>query len=144
MTQEIAPMNRVTEHAEWTSAGALPGAEVIPYIHTLHLPDDVVQTPFLLCLDSRTNAENPRMGGYWFTLNYGDQMNPKDLTEDQKEYIIETLTFALENLWLSTPLEDELRLREELVCEHKHTEYVDYTQCVHCVDCKVHISDLEE
>lgn len=54
---------------------------------TEHLPEEVVQTPFVLAIWASTVEGKPRMGGCQGQLTFGDRKNPTDLTADEIEYI---------------------------------------------------------
>lgn len=85
-------MIQVDEWAEWIDA-------VIPEcgIPTAHLPDEVVEVPFLLGIDSRTVEGKPRYGGLFVSLNFGGEKN-KPLTQDQRAYVVESVKYALDSL----------------------------------------------
>ena len=90
----VKQWDRVEEYAPWVTTG-FDTAAPMP---TTDLPDDVVKTPFNLILDSRTVVGEPRMGGYWVSLNFGGRLNPVDLTAEEREYIVGVLQSALDNL----------------------------------------------
>ncbi len=96
-------MRQVTEYAPWVSIND-PSGLVMP---TTHLSDEAVASPFLLILDSRTTVESPRMGGYWVSLQFGDRDNPKNLTEEERDYVAGVLKFALAHL-VDSCSEDEI------------------------------------
>jgi hypothetical protein len=65
-------------------------------IGTKHLPAEVVGNEFLLAVDARTDGSAPRdKGGAWVSLNFGGRLNPEDLTDDEREYILAVVQFAL-------------------------------------------------
>lgn len=86
--QDKVEMTTPGEPAPWVT-GTIEAAP------TTHLPDDVVATPFLLYLDSRTALANPRSGGIWMSLRYGERPNPDDLQDADREYIVGMLKAAL-------------------------------------------------
>lgn len=90
---ELSELLAVTEWAPWVTTGPDPD------FRTQDLPDSVVGTPFLFSIESRRTSErNPRVGGLWFTLNYGDRMNPDGLLAEDKAYILDMVRVALEAL----------------------------------------------
>ncbi len=105
MMDKNVEMYSVSEPAPWITLDAdiAPGTS----IPTSHLSDEVVETAFRLGIDSRTVVGESRRGGYWFYLNFGERMNPKDLTNQEKEYIIEMLKYSIENLEYSKEYESE-------------------------------------
>ncbi len=99
---EKEDMLRLDGYAPWVTAGEDVPEEAAQF-NTLHLPEEVVGNLFTLLLDARTVEGQPRAGGYWVSLRYGMDStnyldNPKDLTDDDKEYILEAVRFALDNL----------------------------------------------
>lgn len=64
---------------------------------TTHLPEDVVRQPFYVAMEMVTDAENPRLGGAWFSVRMGQRDNPK-LTSEERDYILKSLSFCLERL----------------------------------------------
>lgn len=90
MKAEKRRMTEPLDYAPWITG--MTAETVMP---TTHLPDDVVATPFLLIVDSRTGLNNPRHGGTWFSLQYGNRANPIDLTDADREYIIGALKYSL-------------------------------------------------
>ncbi len=85
---------RVEDSAPWVT----PEIEDSMSLPTTHLPESVVKHPFRLMLDVRTVKDQPRMGGYWVSLNWDGAMNPGDLTSEDRQYIMGALEFALEHL----------------------------------------------
>ncbi len=110
-TEPKVEMTEPLEYAPWVTGTT---KEAMP---TTHLPDDVVATPFMLQLDSRTILDNPRGGGFWVSLQYGERTNPVDLIEYDKEYIIGVLKYALTVLSSGDFTDMEAR-QEELDADH--------------------------
>jgi len=91
-------MIKVEEYAPWITTDNLGGFD------TKHLPTKVVKQPFLFCIDSRTDYENPRLGGCWFSLNMDGKMN-QPLSGDEKLYILKLIEHCLDEL-PGKPLEE--------------------------------------
>jgi hypothetical protein len=84
-------------YAPWVDASR--GRTQPASLGTEHLPDAVVNTEFLFAIDCQTGSEESRpgrkMGGAWVSLNFGGRENPGDLTDDEREYILAAVQFAL-------------------------------------------------
>ena len=76
---------------------------------TLQLPDDVVGQSFTLAVDSQAGPER-RTGGHYVSLNYGGRVNPKDLSDDDKEHVLAVVRAALD--WLPESGERILELED--------------------------------
>jgi len=85
---------KVEGSAPWVT----PEVEDSMFLLTKHLPESVIKHPFRLMLDVHTAKDQPRMGGYWVSLNWDGMMNPGDLSPEGRQYIMVALELALEHL----------------------------------------------
>lgn len=91
MSEQERPMRSVSDWPDWID----PSLDTWP---TTHLPDDAVDHPFLLAIDSQQVIDSPREGGCWFTLNFDGRKNPGDLTPGEKAYILGMIQGCLDGL----------------------------------------------
>lgn len=83
---------------DWSNEWIDPSLVQHGGVPTEHLPDEVVNHPFLLGIDCRQDESNPRVGGCWITINFDGRLNPSDLSDQEKEYIVTMIKWALDGL----------------------------------------------